>query len=77
MTGKNNNTVPLGAGMTGKRHEGTLWGEGNILYLYVSWGYTLCIYENSSNYTLKICAFHCKFCLNEGTRNSEKIQNSR
>ena len=52
--------------MTGKRCEGTFWSDGTILYLYVCWGYTsLCIFENLSDGTLRICTFCCKFCLKE------------
>ena len=40
--------------------EGTFWGEWNILCLGRVVGYPgVCICENSSNGTLKICAFVC------------------
>lgn len=46
--------------VTGREQEGNFWGDGNILYLV--WGsgdMILCIYQNSLNCALKICANHC------------------
>lgn len=48
-----------GWGLSGRRHEGTFWGDEYVLYLACSAGFTdVHIYQNSSNGTLKICALH-------------------
>lgn len=60
--------------MVGKAHreqmieksggEGTFWGCGRVLCLGRDAAYMgVCICQNSSNSTLMICAFHCKFYL--------------
>lgn len=52
--------------LTKKGHEETFWTNGNVLYLSRGAGYII-VYrcQNSLNYILKMCAFHCKFYLKE------------
>lgn len=53
----------LGSGSVGrrliaKRHEGTLWGDGNVLYLDCGLGYMyVYICQNFLAFTLKMGAF--------------------
>lgn len=49
-----------GWGLKRRRHEGTFWGDEYVRYLACSacWFMDVCIYQNSSNGTLKICALH-------------------
>lgn len=55
-----------GVGLTGKWYQGTFCGHGDIS-LDRSLAYTgACSWQNSSDYTLKICHFTgCKFHLKE------------
>lgn len=65
--------------VTGREQEGNFWGDGNILYLV--WGsgdMILCIYQNSLNCALKICANHCTSfylfcCCHSGKFNKECV----
>lgn len=45
-------------GLTRKGHQGTFWGEDNVLYLGGIANVDVCIYQNSPNSITKICAFH-------------------
>lgn len=43
-----------GGGLIAKRHKGTLWGDGNVLYLDCGLGYLyIHVCQNSLNFTLK------------------------
>ena len=56
-----------GRGLTAKRHRGTLWGDGNVLYLNCGLGYLyIYICQNSLNFTLKKAGFIiCKIYFNQ------------
>lgn len=44
--------------------KGTFWGDKHVLCFDCGVGYAgAYIYQNSSDYTLKRCAFYCKFYL--------------